>query len=120
MKTDKIAQLYYQMNSIRITHKIKYVPVPKHGRNLEWCRKLEQTLENGPYSTTLLSDELYKDHTQKKYAPVPKHGRNLEWHRKLEQTLENRQYSTTLLPNELYKDHTQKKNIPPYQNMGEI
>ena len=69
---DNRPQLWYYMHSIRVKHKKKYSPVPKRGRNLEWRRKLEQTLENGQYSTTLLPDELYKDHTQKKIFPRTK------------------------------------------------
>ena len=54
-----------------------------------YSRKLEQMIENGNYSTTLVPDILCKVTTQKIYAPVPKLVQNFEWCRKLEQSIEN-------------------------------
>ena len=115
------------MDSIRITHKKKYAPVPKHGQNLELRRKLEQTLENGPYSTTLLSDELYKDHTQKKIMPPYQkvHRQNsaaafMSEHLKTQQEANLEQLihfwaCLWYIMDSIRSPH--KKNMPPYQKV---
>ena len=52
---------------------------------------LEQSLENGQKSTTLVPIGLYKVTHKKNYAPVPKVVQNSDSRRKLEQSFENGQ-----------------------------